>query len=306
MEKVIYFLARIRIIFQTFFALLLNSDLAVVIKAITQKKALISQSPLKRFCVPALNCYSCPAAVSSCPIGSIQFWFNDLNTRIRFGEKLNAAGLYIIGMLSLVGTLGGRIACGWICPFGFIQELINKLTKKNLNIPAVLRKLRYVSLAVFVIILPLFMLDIRYLSPWFCKLLCPAGTLTAGLPLLLLDKGLRDAASVITVIKFSGLGIFMVLFLISRRAFCKTLCPLGAFWGLFNKISLYRLKRDSSKCIRCGTCEKVCPMNIKVMKEPNVPDCVRCLECVKNCPERSMGFGMEGLRGISKEKESKA
>jgi len=295
-DRVVYrfvrFLVSIKIFIQTIIALIINSDYYTIIKSIKNKKALISQSGIKRFCVPALNCYSCPMAVTSCPIGSLQFWFNDLAQKIKFKEIINLSGLYIIGILSLTGGLFGRLFCGWICPFGFIQDLISKITRKNINIPKILRSLRYVSLFVFVIILPLFIFDIRYMAPWFCKLLCPAGTLTAGVPLMVIDKSLRASISVITYIKITGLIIFLVSFFLSRRSFCKTLCPLGAFWGFFNKISLMKLYVDNNTCTNCKICEKVCPMNIKFLNNNNSTECIRCLECLKKCPTSSIKFGI--------------
>ena len=89
----------------------------------------ISRSALKNVCVPGLNCYSCPGAISSCPLGAIQ------NT-LASGK----APILITGLLLLFGTLFGRAICAFLCPVGFIQELIYKIpspkipkTKKNRN-----------------------------------------------------------------------------------------------------------------------------------------------------------------------------
>ncbi|MBA7646827.1 hypothetical protein ES703_54593 [subsurface metagenome] len=275
---------------QLLFFLILNSDVFALIRSISLKRALISQSPLKNIFVPGLNCYSCPSAIGSCPIGSLQFWFNDTVQRINFSEKIDLAGFYIIGFLTLTGGICGRLFCGWVCPFGFTQDILNKFTRKNLPIPKIIKSFRYISLFFFVIILPLFIFDITMLSPWFCKLLCPEGTLKAGIPLLLIDENLRQAASVITIIKFFVLAVFLISFFISRRSFCKTLCPLGTIWGFFNRISLLRLKVDKHTCTNCMLCEKKCPMNIKVTEDINSSECIRCAECIKVCPSQSISF----------------
>lgn len=288
MKNIIYQLIKLKTYIQLFFLIILNSDIAVFIKSISTKKAAISQSGLKRFCIPALNCYSCPSAVSSCPIGALQFWLNDVSMKLNLGEKINLAGLYIIGFLSLFGGVGGRIACGWICPFGFIQDLIHKIFKINIRLPKFSKYIKYITLVLFVIILPTFVFDIALLSPWFCKYICPSGTLMAGIPLLSIDANLRETVSYISIIKFTILGIFLVLFFISRRSFCKTLCPLGAFWGLFNKISVIKLNLDKNRCINCKKCEKACPMNIEVTQNQNSVECIRCFECVKVCPTKCL------------------
>lgn len=284
-------LIRFKLYIQLIFALLMNSHLAIFVRMVVEKRALISQSPLKRYCVPGLNCYSCPSAIGSCPIGSLQFWFNDLTMKIKFKERVNLAGLYIIGFLFLCGSICGRLFCGWVCPFGFLQDLVAKITGRNAAIPPVFRSMRYVALALFVIILPLFIWDIRYAAPWFCKMLCPAGTLTAGLPLLLVDEGLREGIGWITYLKGAILLLFLVLFFVSRRAFCKTLCPLGAIWGLFNRFSLFRLAINRATCTNCKKCERICAMNIEVLKTPNSSRCIRCLECLKGCPVSAISFG---------------
>jgi len=283
-------LIRFRLLIQAASFALINLDIATFLESIRRNKALISQVSSKQFCLPGLHCYSCPMSVLSCPLGSLQFWLNDVNERIRLKERLNYAGFYIIGFLTLIGITTGRFFCGWVCPFGFIQDLINRITSKNIPLPRILIYVKYPVLVLFVITLPLFITDIRYIGPWFCKWICPAGTLTAGIPLLAVDEGLRQAASGLTVLKISILVVFLISFLFSRRSFCKIMCPLGAYWGLFNKVSFLRLSVDAGKCIQCGKCEEVCPMNIPVRSTPNSSECIRCLDCVRVCPVHCITF----------------
>lgn len=278
---------------QLLFVFLFNSDIAVFIKAAISKKAQISSSPLKNLCIPGLNCYSCPSAIGSCPLGSLQFYLNETAMKLRLGETVNFVGLYLLGFFTGTGVLAGRLFCGWVCPFGSLQEWINRITRENRKIPELLTHGRYFTFIVFVVLLPLALCDLSLLSPWFCKLICPAGTLTAGLPLLLMDASLRAAASFITFLKFSILIFILVTLLFSNRTFCKTLCPLGALWGLFNKISLFRLNHQKEKCISCQKCTRICQMNLSVTTEYNSSKCIRCLECIRVCPTHSLWYGLE-------------
>ena len=144
---------------------------------------------LKNACVPGLNCYSCPGAAGACPIGSLQAVVGSWNFKFAY---------YVIGFLIFVGAILGRLVCGFLCPFGLIQDLLNKIPfpKKIRTFKGdkLLRKLKYVIFLVFVILLPLFLTDIMGQgAPYFCKLICPAGTLEGGLPLVLLNKAMRGA-----------------------------------------------------------------------------------------------------------------
>ena len=134
----------------------------------------------KALCVPGLNCYSCPGALGACPIGSLQAVLD--SGKFQFS-------CYVFGFLMLFGTLMGRFVCGWLCPFGLVQDLLHKIPlfhkKKNLPGHRFLRYGKYLVLAVFVILLPMTVVGVTGMGdPWFCKYICPSGTLFGGLPLL--------------------------------------------------------------------------------------------------------------------------
>ncbi|MDR0897397.1 MAG: 4Fe-4S binding protein [Oscillospiraceae bacterium] len=220
----------------------------------------IYQGQGKTLCVPGLNCYSCPGAWGSCPVGALQAVLGD--RRFQFS-------CYIFGFLTLVGALCGRFVCGWLCPFGLVQDLLHKIPFpkkiKAFRGDKLLRYLKYVILLVFVILLPLFAVDIiGNGSPAFCKWICPAGTLEAGIPLALLDQGIRQAIGFLYTWKVTLLIVLLVLSVLIYRPFCKYLCPLGAIYALFNPVSLYRVQPGE----RCAAC----PMGCK----PNERECIRC------------------------------
>ena len=147
----------------------------------------IYKGKLKNLCVPGLNCYSCPGAVGSCPIGAMQAVIGSWNFKFAF---------YVAGFLMFIGALAGRFVCGWLCPFGLFQDLLHKIPccKKVQSFKGdkLLRKLKYVILAVFVILLPMFLVDVLGQgAPYFCKLICPAGTLEGGIPLVIFNKSMH-------------------------------------------------------------------------------------------------------------------
>lgn len=138
-------------------------------------------------------------------------------------------------------------------------------------------------------------------TTWFCKYICPAGTLGAGIPLLLTNEGLRQAVGLLFQWKFTVLMIVMVLSVLTYRPFCKYLCPLGAFYALFNRFSLYRLTLDKDRCIDCRLCEKICKMGVQVTQNINSPECIRCGDCMEACPKSCIS--REQLLGKSGEKK---
>ena len=240
----------------------------------------IYKGSAKLLCVPGLNCYSCPGALGSCPIGSFQAVISSRNYQFTF---------YVTGFLLFFGALLGRFVCGWLCPFGLVQDLLHKIpfVKKLRKLPGDrwLRFLKYVILVGFVIVLPLTVLDIvGQGQPWFCKYICPSGTLFAGIPLVASNPALQSALGWLFNWKVAVLVVLLLLSVVVYRPFCRYLCPLGAIYGLFNPVALYRFRIDAQKCTHCGVCQRACPMDIPVHSAPNSPECIRCGKCKAACP----------------------
>jgi len=249
-------------------------------------KGTIYQGKLKSVCVPGLNCYSCPGAVGSCPIGSLQTSIGAVYYKISF---------YVIGFLIFIGALLGRFICGWACPFGLIQELLHKIPSRKLQRKrafGVLKYGKYVFLVVFVLLLPaVFLLQNGIVSPAFCKYICPTGTLEAGIPLVSMNASLQQSIGWL----FSWKMLLLVLVVVSSvfiyRPFCRFVCPLGAIYALFNKISVFGLKLDTSKCTHCSACSHACKMEVDPSKTPGSGECIRCGDCVKVCPTGALKLG---------------
>ena len=239
----------------------------------------IEQGKTKSVCVPGLNCYSCPAAIGACPIGSLQ-------ASLSGGYKKPAFPFYVLGFLMLFGLTLGRWICGWLCPFGWVQDLVYRIPffKKIRTFPyeRFLRWLKYAVLGVLVIGLPLLSAFKGVLVPWFCKILCPAGTLLGGIPLAITKYG--SQIGFYFWWKIGVLAALLLLSLLISRPFCRYLCPLGAIYGMFNRIALVHLDYASEKCVDCGKCETVCPMGIDPKAQFNSAECIRCGRCARSCP----------------------
>ena len=240
------------------------------------------RGPLKSVCVPGLNCYSCPAAAGSCPIGSLQ---------AVIGSPKYSVSAYVVGILIFLGALLGRAVCGFLCPFGWFQELLHKIPGKKFSTRPlrVLTWLKYGILVVFVIVLPMTAVnEVGLGDPFFCKYICPAGILEGGIPLALSNESIRASLGVLFTWKSCMLLGLIVLAVFFYRPFCKWICPLGALYALFNRISLWRLSVDKEKCTACGACARACKMDVDVFRSPNHTECIRCGDCIRACPTRAI------------------
>ncbi len=265
-----------RKLMQLYFALLFNANLK------GYSTGTIYQGSSKQLCVPGLNCYSCPGAIGACPLGALQGAFSAERSTL----------YYVGGILLLYGVLFGRMVCGWLCPFGLIQELLHKIPTPKLKkgpLTRVLSGLKYILLAVFVFLIPMGYALKDIPLPAFCKYICPAGTIEGGLALL----SHKANSSYFSMLG----GIFTWKFLLSVslltgcvfvfRLFCRFLCPLGALYGLFNRFSVFGIRLDESKCTACGRCEAVCQVDIRQVGDR---ECVSCGDCVNVCPTRAISW----------------
>ena len=247
-------------------------------------KGTIYQGNGKTACVPGLNCYSCPAATGACPIGAFQAVVGSSKFKISY---------YITGFFILMGVLLGRFICGFLCPFGWFQDLLHKIPGKKFSTAKLkpLRYVKYIILIVFVILLPALVTNSLGMGdPFFCKYICPQGVLEGALPLSITNAGIRSALGKLFTFKFSILTIVIILSILFYRPFCKWICPLGAIYSLFNKVSFLKINVDNNKCVGCQKCSKVCKMDVNVVESPNHPECIRCGECIKACPTDALCY----------------
>ena len=220
------------------------------------------------------HCYSCPLSAFACPIGVMA----------NYAALLPVVGevpYLLIGVLLLVGAAGGSIVCGWACPFGFLQDLLGKITTRKIVLPAWTGFLRYVVLGGLVILLPLILgykgipFEKQVIS--ICRL-CPAGALEAGLPYSA-QSLLAGNGWIMSGLKIGILLAFFAAALFIHRPWCRVLCPLGGLLALFNRFSLFHLRFNPQQCSECNLCRSRCSMGVKVDQAVNVSGCIRCLEC---------------------------
>ena len=210
-----------RLLTQIIFAIITNG----YIQGFLQKT--IFKGGTKKFCVPGMNCYSCPGAFGACPIGALQAVIVSVKYKASF---------YVGGLITLFGVIFGRFICGWLCAFGLIEDLLYRIPVPKLTIPkkvdSVMRYLKYAILVIFVLLLPSVLTnEFGIAAPYFCEWICPVGTLEGGIPLVLLKESLRNTIGFLFYWKFAILIITVLLSMVVYRPFCKYLCPSGTLMG---------------------------------------------------------------------------
>jgi polyferredoxin len=237
---------------------------------------------LKGFCYPVLNCWSCPGANFACPIGALQNACSDAGYIIPGAASplqgvLRAIPVYVLGTLLLFSAFFGRMMCGWLCPFGWLQEQVGKLRRRKLRIARPLTYLRYVVLVSLVLVVPYY----THVA-WFSKL-CPQGALEGGLLQPLRDPSLRSMMGGWWWAKQAILVATLAAMVFWRRPFCGAICPLGAIFSLLHRSSAWDIRWEEGKCVNCLWCVRACPSGIDPRQDVNSHTCVGCLECQK-CP----------------------
>lgn len=220
---------------------------------------------------PGIHCYACPWAITICPIGLAQ-------NLIVFGT----VPYFWLGMIALYGVVAGRGFCGWFCPFGTLNDLLS-FRKVKVH--------RVASYSKYVVLIGTLLAAWVFADTMFCKL-CPVASIEASIPYLIM--GVADANQPF-LIHMVTLAITLVGMVLISRFWCRYLCPMGALLSLFNRISLFRLKLDKTRCSSCAACVSDCPMGIEPHVEYDNHNCIKCGRCVDGCHlgALSLGFSLK-------------
>lgn len=223
----------------------------------------------------------------------------------------------------IVGVLIGKAMCGWVCPFGFVQDLLGFVKRKHMEFSVRTHEntlyVKYAILGITLFISGTFGISrvanvsrnyesgigIFAYAPF--TTLSPAETLFATIP-----RMISSFANAITTLPsaevVSGIAKIPVLFYVQfvvlvavlilvaliPRSWCRYFCPHGAFLAIMNRFSFIGLRRDLAKCEKdgCRACVEVCPMRISILDLPwqkfSDPECIYCMKCVDACKDKAI------------------
>ncbi len=231
---------------------------------------------LHNICGPVFHCYACPLATFACPIGIIA----------QFGA-IHVFPFLAIGTLLVIGGLLGSLICGWVCPFGLLQDLAVKVPIKKFPLPQWTGNFRYVILVGTVLLVPYLFGESH---PLFVCRICPAGALEKAVPDVITQALTGKDIVWPNAIKITIVVVFLVTMFLTIRPWCRVLCPLGAIFGLLNKASVLSMRLEDYKCTECKRCHTLCVYGGTPNMALNDPRCLRCLECTQ-CAPGAIGLG---------------
>ncbi|MHB1133671.1 MAG: 4Fe-4S binding protein [Chloroflexota bacterium] len=243
------------------------------------------------------------SAEAFCPLGGLESLYRYVTTGGKFVPHTHLSNLVLAGAFLGTAFLARSAFCGWICPLGFIQEMMTGLSTfihrrvpgfrnivktvktRGARLAAIDRPLRFLKYGVLVWVLSgaaiYGVMVFRDWDPWAALLTIAEFSFTPGLVVLLVTLG----------------ASFFV-----ERPWCRYACPLGAAGGLLGRLSPVYLKREDAACTGCAVCSKACPMGLQVHNVDTVKsvDCIGCLECVQVCPRQGALDLKVGLPAVGK------
>lgn len=186
--------------------------------------------------------------------------------------------------LLAITLLGGAFYCGWLCPLGLVQDLASGVgrrlgIRKRKVTPALHNTMLY-GRYILAVAAALWTADIVF------NVLAvePYGSMQGIL-----------AGNIPSMVALAVLAFFTIVSVFYDRAFCRYLCPEGAKFGVISLARMVTVRRNPHTCVKCGKCDRVCPMQINVSRVENLrsPQCINCMECVAACPVKgALSYGI--------------
>ena len=234
-------------------------------------------------CVPGLNCQYCQYSIAGCPLGLAQQTMGGSPPKVVW---------QLWGFLILIGLLFGRMICGWACPVGFFQDLLAKIPVPKIGknkITYYLSYLKYVLGVVFVLGIPFLtgLADGKGIAA-FCVYICPVWLLEGGFLSAIISGNPDNILALVNDKKIHVLLALIIGSIFIYRPFCRFICPLGAFYGLFQKVAVFGMKVDLQQCVNCSACMKACQMDCKTVGDR---ECISCGKCKQACPTKAISLG---------------
>jgi polyferredoxin len=294
-----------RYIVQLFFFILFNIYLFTLIPTLGDTLSFLKRIDLRNFPLPIS--FDSPYANVANAFTVIQvmiatLWFPALT----------------IGLTILISVIFGRAACGWLCPFGFIQDILRALPVRKVKVShptnRSLAEVKYYVLLFTISIVSLLALakiyDVKDLlkalrgfgeTPY--TTISPSSTLFGLIPAMIVERKFLELGEQVWEIftlnrlfwlRMGILAFAVIIAIYVPRAWCRWFCPIGALQAIFSKYSFLGIGRNLAKCLgeKCRLCEKTCPMAIKILEEPwqkiRDRECINCLLCKAACPENAI------------------
>lgn len=183
---------------------------------------------------------------------------------------------FVVMVLLPLCLIFGNFFCGWVCPFGTVQEIMSdlgmKIFKKKYKMPRSIQKYMQFSKYVLGVILATGVINflIREINGYRAFMHLPFSNLT----------------EITTTISFILMIVYLIISMLFERPFCNYLCTQSPKYGILSMTRIYSIKRNEDTCINCKLCDKACPMNIEVSANSHVRNgqCINCLKCISACP----------------------
>jgi ferredoxin len=221
-----------------------------------------------------------PSLDALCPFGGIEAAYS-YAVQGQFLPKTAPSNLFLLGGLLLGILLAGGSFCGWICPFGAIQDLLAGI-QRRLKIPTVKIPLKidhWLTFGRYIVLALIVYFTLTTATLWFLNVDPYHGLFGLGW-IFEFSWAAHGTTYVATAVIVLG-SIFI------PRFWCRYLCPLGGVISILQHVSLLKIERRPDVCIDCGRCAKACPMRLPVDTSIRTSaSCMGCLECVESCPKK--------------------